>query len=144
MGRENYYKTTTDHSLTKEQKLEIIEAVQRGVGHIKSQLLKIPTGPRIVLTNDILNMIIHNIRLVEIHRNLTKGYTEPKELFNRTRNNDINLLSKKISEETGVNQELIKDELFELLSDYVSRDYYSLASLFEFFEKRTQTEAKKG
>ncbi len=123
MGRERYYKTTTDSTLTMDQKLEIIEGIRRGVASLKSKMIELP---EIDVPLDLSKIPLffkifdHNSKFLSVWTDLTMGNMQPKNLFRKEREREIWERSVSISKKTGVPVSVVFDDYSEMMSSFLS------------------------
>jgi hypothetical protein len=119
MGRERYYNTKTDSTLTMNQKLLIIEGITRGTMSLKSQLIERPDLDEPIDLNKFdyyMEIFKHNSRLLRVWGDLTMGHSQPKFLFRNERLAQIRAKSVLISSKTGVSVDEIYDDFVEIMS----------------------------
>jgi hypothetical protein len=119
--RERYYKTTTDSSLTMNQKLQIIEGIKRGVVSLKSKMIDLPeldTPIDLCKVPAYFKIFDHNSKLLGVWTDLTMGNSQPKSLFRKERLAAIWNRSRQISITTNASFDEIYDDFVEMMSGY--------------------------
>jgi hypothetical protein len=119
--RERYYKTTTDSSLTMNQKLQIIEGIKRGVVSLKSKMIDLPeldTPIDLCKVPAYFKIFDHNSKLLGVWTDLTMGNSQPKSLFRKERLAEIWGKCVLIGSKTGVSANEVFDDFVEMMSGY--------------------------
>lgn len=121
MNREPFYKTIPDSTLTKQQKLEIVKAVKRGVAVMRSRLIELPETVLPTLENAgiFTQTYRYNRRFLNVWANLTMGDIQPKFVFRTERLLEIYTLSLEIAEETGEPPENIESDLLQMMKHFI-------------------------
>ncbi len=121
--RERYYKTTTDSSLTMNQKLQIIEGIKRGVVSLKSKLIELPEFDTPIDLSKVpiyFKIFDHNSKLLGVWTDLMLGNLQPRSLFKNERLAEIRLKSRHISEETNVPFDQVYDDFCSMMPDFIT------------------------
>ncbi len=123
MGRERFYKTTTDSSLTMNQKLKIIEGIKRGVASLKSKMIELPEFDTPIDLSKVplyFKIFDHNSKLLSVWADLTMGNNQPRSLFKNERLAEIRLKSRHISKETNIPFDQVYDDFCSMMSDFIT------------------------
>jgi hypothetical protein len=121
--RERYYKTTTDSSLTMDQKLEIIEGVRRGVVSLKSKMIDLPEFDDPIDFRKLpyfFKVFNHNSQLVDIWTDLTLGELQPRSLFKNERLATIGMKARQISRTTNAPFDKVYDDYCAMMSKFIT------------------------
>ena len=118
--RDDYFKHTTRSQMSESEKLQTIEAVERGVCYLTENissnqfiLKKLPNGRQVF--QRIANNMVYLRRAV----NLIKGSTQPAYLYRVSRTVAVESEARKIANETGADYREVRDLFMWLMTRFI-------------------------